>query len=104
VKVRTRKLAVFVTCLGLAAAFPVLSSADKGGVPNSHSKPCKLHKAKKKPMKPKPNNKGKKCGFNRAPSLTTVAPTTGGPTGPSGTQTETETQTTTTTSSTTTGI
>jgi hypothetical protein len=94
VKVRTRKLAVFVTCLGLAAAFPVLSSADKGGVPNSHSKPCKLHKAKKKPMKPKPNNKGKKCGFNRAPSTTTVV--TVGPTGPT-TSTETETDTTTST-------
>ena len=76
-KVRTRKLAVFVTCLGLAGAFPVLSQADKGGVPNSHSKPCKTHKAKKKPMKPAPNTKGKKCGFVREPSTTvTVAPTT----------------------------
>jgi hypothetical protein len=56
-------LAVFVTCLGLAAAFPVLSSADKGGVPHSQ-KPCpvKTHHHKK----PKPNNKGKKCGFNEA--------------------------------------
>jgi hypothetical protein len=92
VKLRTRKLAVFVACLGIAGAFPVLSSADKGGVPNSHSKPCKLHKAKKKPMKQKPNNKGKKCGFNRATTTTTtVAPTT---------STETETETTTTTATT----
>ena len=76
-KLKTRKLAVFVVCLGIAGAFPVLSSADKGGVPNSHSKPCKLHKAKKKkPMKPKPNNKGKKCGFNRETSTTVSAPTT----------------------------
>lgn len=71
-KVRTRKLAVFATCLGIAAAFPVLSSADEGGVPNSHSKPCKTHKAKKKPMKPAPNSKGKKCGFVREPTVTTT--------------------------------
>jgi hypothetical protein len=88
---RTRKLAVFVTCLGLGAAFPVLSSADKGGVPNSHSKPCKLHKAKKKPMKPKPNNKGKKCGFNES---TTATPSTATPSTTSTTATETGTSTT----------
>jgi hypothetical protein len=62
VKVRTRKLAVFATCLGLAAAFPVLSSADQGGVPHN-DKPCPAKKAKKKPKKPAPNDKGKKCGF-----------------------------------------
>ena len=28
-KLRTRKLAAFATCLGIAAAFPVASSADK---------------------------------------------------------------------------
>ncbi len=103
-KVRTRKLAVFVTCLGLAAAFPVLSSADKGGVPHNN-KPCPgkgKGRSHKKPHKDnKGLNKGKKCGF--APITTTVAPTTAGPIGPSGTQTDTQT-TTTTTSSTTTGI
>lgn len=76
-KVRMRKLTVFATCLGIAAAFPVLSSADKGGIPHS-KKPCKTHKAKKKPMKPAPNSKGKKCGFVRDDTTTviTVAPTT----------------------------
>lgn len=88
-KLRTRKLAVFVTCLGLAAAFPVLSSADKGGVPNSHSKACPV-KGKRHHKKPKPNNKGKKCGFAPA-STTTTAPST-----ISTTDTETETGTTTT--------
>jgi hypothetical protein len=72
VKLRTRKLAVFVTCLGLAAAFPVLSSADKGGVPHNQ-KPCPA-KGKRHHKKPKPNNKGKKCGF--APGASTTAPTT----------------------------
>jgi hypothetical protein len=67
---RTRKLAVLATCLGLAAAFPVMSSADKGGVPHS-SKPCPA-KAKKHPKKPAPNTKGKKCGFE----TTTTTPTT----------------------------
>jgi hypothetical protein len=92
VKLRTRKLAVFVTCLGIAAAFPVLSSADKGGVPNAHSKPCHVKKHHHK--KPKPNNKGKKCGFNEG--TTTTATTTPSTTS---TGTETETETTTTTSS-----
>jgi hypothetical protein len=85
VKVRTRKLAVFVTCLGLAGAFPVLSSADKGGVPNSNSKPCPA-KGKRHHKKPAPNTKGKKCGF--APGATTLG---------TGTETETETETTTST-------
>jgi len=71
VTLKTRKLAVFVTCLGLGAAFPVLSSADKGGVPHSQ-KPCPVKKHHHK--KPKPNNKGKKCGFNE--STTTTAPST----------------------------
>jgi hypothetical protein len=93
VKVRTRKLAVFVTCLGIAAAFPVLSSADKGGVPHSN-KPCKTKKAKKKPKKPAPNNKGKKCGFNRGTTSTTSS--VAGPTVPTGTETETTTTTGTT--------
>jgi hypothetical protein len=91
VKLRTRKLAVFVTCLGIAAAFPVLSSADKGGVPNAHSKPCHVKKHHHK--KPKPNNKGKKCGFNEGTTSTTTTTT------PSTTSTETETTTTTTSTS-----
>jgi hypothetical protein len=69
VKVRTRKLAVFATCLGIAGAFPVMSSADKGGIPHSQ-KPCPA-KAKKHPKKPAPNTKGKKCGF--ATTTTTTA-------------------------------
>jgi hypothetical protein len=72
VTLRTRKLAVFVTCLGLGAAFPVLSSADKGGVPHSQ-KPCPA-KGKRHHKKPKPNDKGKKCGF--APVTTTTTTTT----------------------------
>jgi hypothetical protein len=72
VKVRTRKLAVFVTCLGIAGAFPVLSAADQGGVPHS-DKPCPAKKAKKKPKKPAPNDKGKKCGFNA--TTTTIGTT-----------------------------
>ena len=93
VKLRTRKLAVFVTCLGIAAAFPVLSSADKGGVPNAHSKPCHVKKHHHK--KPKPNNKGKKCGFNEGTTTTTTTTTPS----TTSTGTETETETTTTTSS-----
>jgi hypothetical protein len=69
VKVRTRKLAAFATCLGIAGAFPVMSSADQGGVPHSQ-KPCPA-KAKKHPKKPAPNTKGKKCGF--ATSTTTAS-------------------------------
>src|SRR3954447_4697939 len=84
VKLRTRKLAVFVTCLGIAGAFPVLSSADKGGVPHS-KKPCPVKKHHHK--KPQPNNKGKKCGFNegRTTGIATTVPST--------TSTETETTT-----------
>ena len=54
-RLRTRKLAAFATCLGIAAA-------DKGGVPNG-DKPCPAKQAKKHPKKPAPNMKGKKCGF-----------------------------------------
>jgi hypothetical protein len=92
VKLRTRKLAVFVTCLGLAAAFPVLSSADKGGVPHNQ-KPCPA-KGKRHHKKPKPNNKGKKCGFAPGSTTTTTPSTTTAP------STSTETETTTTTSTT----
>jgi hypothetical protein len=74
VKLRTRKLAVFATCLGLAAAFPVLSSADKGGVPHNQ-KPCPA-KGKRHHKKPKPNSKGKKCGFAPGSSTTTTTPST----------------------------
>jgi len=94
VKLRTRKLAVFVTCLGIAAAFPVLSSADKGGVPNAHSKPCHVKKHHHK--KPKPNNKGKKCGFAPGSTAKTVPSTTS----TTGTETGTETETNPTTSTT----
>jgi hypothetical protein len=75
VNVRTRKLAVFATCLGIAAAFPVMSSADKGGVPHN-SKPCSAKKAKKHPKKPAPNDKGKKCGFETGTTTTTATSTT----------------------------
>ena len=86
-KLSTRKVAVLVTGLALAASSPVLVQADKGGVPHNQ-KPCPA-KGKKKHKKPKPNNKGKKCGF--APGgTTTTAPTT------STTSTETTTSTTST--------
>lgn len=91
VKLRTRKIAVFATCLGLAAAFPVLSSADKGGVPHNQ-KPCPA-KGKRHHKKPKHNNKGKKCGF--APGGTaTTAPSTSTAGTTSTTATETGTTTT----------
>jgi hypothetical protein len=75
VKLRTRKLAVFATCLGIGGAIPVISSADQGGVPNINSKnhPCKAKgNGAKKPAK---NTKGKKCGFNKG-TTTTLAPST----------------------------
>jgi hypothetical protein len=74
VKLRTRKLAAFVTCLGIAAALPAMSSADKGGVPNG-GKPCPTKKAKKHPKKPAPNTKGKKCGFQGEITTTTTTTT-----------------------------
>jgi hypothetical protein len=74
VTLKTRKLAVFVTCLGLGAAFPVLSSADKGGVPHNQ-KPCPA-KGKRHHKKPKPNDKGKKCGFAPTTTTTTTTPST----------------------------
>ncbi len=83
VKLRTRKLAVFATCLGFAAAFPVLSSAEVGGVPHNQ-KPCPA-KGKRHHKKPKHNNKGKKCGFAPGGTTTTIPSTS----------TETETGTTT---------
>ena len=69
-KLRNRKLAAFVTCLGIAAAFPVVSSADMGGVPHG-DKPCPTMKAKKHPKKPAPNDKGKKCGFETGTTTAT---------------------------------
>ena len=74
-KLRTRKLAAFVTCLGIAAAVPAMSSADKGGVPHS-DKPCKAKKAKKHPKKPAPNSKGKKCGFQGDTTTPTITSST----------------------------
>jgi hypothetical protein len=71
VKQRARKLAALAACLGIAAAFPVVSSADKGGVPHG-DKPCPAKKAKKKPKKPAPNDKGKKCGFETGTTTTTT--------------------------------
>ena len=88
-KLRTRKLAVFATCLGIGAAFPVLSSADKGGVPHNQ-KPCPA-KGKRHHKKAAPNNKGKKCGFAPGSTTSTTAPLT---------STSTSTETTTTTTST----
>jgi hypothetical protein len=73
VTLRTKKLAVFATCLGIGAAFPVLSQADKGGVPHNPSKPCPA-KGKRHHKKAAPNSKGKKCGF--APGSTTSTTTT----------------------------
>jgi hypothetical protein len=70
VKLRTRRLAALVTCLGIAAAFPVASFADKGGVPHG-VKACPAKKAKKHPKKPAPNTRGKKCGFEVEPTGTT---------------------------------
>ena len=70
-KLRTRKVAVFVTCLGIGGAVPVMSSADQGGVPNSHSKPCKAKG--NGTTKTAPNTKGKKCGFNKGTTTTTTA-------------------------------
>jgi hypothetical protein len=90
VKLRTKKLAVFATCLGIGAAFPVLSSADRGGVPHNQ-KPCPA-KGKRHHKKAAPNNKGKKCGFAPGSTTSTAAPST---------STETETETTTTVGTTT---
>jgi hypothetical protein len=76
VKLKTRKVAVFVTCLGIGGAVPVMSSADEGGTPNINSQnhPCKAKKKQKKHLAP--NTNGKKCGFNFGGTTTTVAPTT----------------------------
>jgi hypothetical protein len=49
-----------------------VSSADKGGVPHG-DKPCPTKKAKKKPKKPAPNDKGKKCGFEGGTTTTPTA-------------------------------
>jgi hypothetical protein len=61
-----RKVAVLVTGSALALSFPVASSvANQGGVPNSHSGTCKSKGQGNGPKKPAPNDKGKKCGFNK---------------------------------------
>jgi len=65
-----RKLAVLVTGSALALSLPVASSvANQGGVPNGGngtSKPCP-HKGSqgKGPKKSAPNDKGRKCGFEK---------------------------------------
>jgi hypothetical protein len=108
---RTRKLAVFVTCLGLAAAFPILSSADPGGKPHagSHGKGKQLKqngqngcpnkgKGTKKSLSDLPNDnarKGKKCGFNKQQN--DLQQTTTAPSGSTSTETETTDSNTTTT-------
>jgi hypothetical protein len=118
---RTRKLAVFVTCLGLAAAFPILSSADPGGKPHagSHGKgkqlkqngqnghECRaLDKGKGNgrnlnDLPQQARDKGLKCGFKKHG----IAPpdgqqqTTTVPSGSTSTETETEPETTSTTTS-----
>ena len=60
-----RKLAVLVTGSALALSLPVASSvANSGGAPNDghgHSKACPGKG--KGTSKPKPNNKGHKCGI-----------------------------------------
>jgi hypothetical protein len=59
------KLAALVTGAALAFSFPVASSvADRGGVPNSNSKPCKSKGKGTTKSDPTPG-KGKKCGFNK---------------------------------------
>jgi hypothetical protein len=58
----TRRLAALLTGAALALSFPAAGVANKGGVPNSHSKPCKHKKHHHK--KGAPNSRGKKCGFN----------------------------------------
>jgi hypothetical protein len=89
VTLRTKKIAVFATCLGIGAAFPVISSADKGGVPHNQ-KPCPA-KGKRHHKHSQPNTKGKKCGFAPGGTTSTTAPTAG---------TESTTTTTTTTTAT----
>jgi hypothetical protein len=71
VKLTMRRVAVGLTALALGASFPVLSSADEGGVPHS-DKPCKAKKKQKKHAQP--NDKGKKCGFNFVGTTTTATP------------------------------
>ena len=106
-KLRTKKLAVFVTCLGVAAAFPVMSSADRGGKPhsnngNNHGKACPgkgKGKGPKKSLSDLPSqarDKGKKCGFHKQENG--QQQTTTAPTGSTSTETETNTTTSTTVS------
>jgi hypothetical protein len=54
------KLAALFTGVALAFSFPAVGVANKGGVPNSHSKPCP-HKGKGSKKKHK-NRHGKHCG------------------------------------------
>jgi hypothetical protein len=94
VKLTTRKVAVVVTGLALAASSPVLVQADKNGVPHGN-KPCPTKKKPKKHAKKKnqPNTKGKKCGWKQPVETTTVT-TVAAPVTPVTTTTETTTTTT----------
>jgi hypothetical protein len=61
-----RKLAVLATGAAMAISLPVASSvADQGGVPHN-SKPCPTKSKGHGPKKSAPNDKGKKCGFNKS--------------------------------------
>jgi hypothetical protein len=79
VKLTIRKVAVALTALALGASFPVLSSADQGGIPHSQ-KPCKPKKNLSKKKHQRPNNNGKKCGWGGPNSTTAVQTTTSIPT------------------------
>jgi hypothetical protein len=58
-----RKSVAVLAAAALALAAPA-AFADKGGVPHS-TKPCPSKAKGKGPKKAAPNQKGKKCGFNR---------------------------------------
>jgi hypothetical protein len=95
VKLTTRKVAVVVTGLALAASSPVLVQADKNGVPHKGADSCKTKKKPKKhaKKKPIPNTKGKKCGWKQPVATTTTVATLA----PVTTTTESTTTTTTAT-------
>jgi hypothetical protein len=55
--------------LCVAVAVPGAALADRGGNPhNPHLKPCPSKSKGHGPKKSAPNDKGKKCGFNRGNS------------------------------------
>jgi hypothetical protein len=62
-----RRLVALVSAAALGVAVPTAALANQGGVPNNpHNKPCPSKSKGHGPKKSAPNNKGKKCGFNRA--------------------------------------